>query len=240
MTDKTFVLLGGGELKSKTTLKIDEYVANLIKSRTDKRPYGLFIGTASHDSMPYFNSFRKTYTGQFDIKADCALTVYGEMDHEKISGKFDKADFIYIGGGDTLFMLDSWKRSGLYDLVLNAYDKGVVIVGLSAGAICFFEDMYTDSVSVCGDDKYRFQKGIGILKGACCPHYEIRCADFDPAFINSTLNFAYAIEGDSAIVFKNETLLGSLSSGGKSYYLQKDGKNLIKNVINEIKSEGGL
>ena len=37
--------------------------------------------------MPYFNSFRKTYTSVFDIKAEVALIVYGEMDVNKIADK---------------------------------------------------------------------------------------------------------------------------------------------------------
>ncbi|HBK01693.1 MAG TPA: hypothetical protein DDY77_01500, partial [Clostridiales bacterium] len=59
--DRYIIAFGGGELKEKTTLKMDEYIANLAKKHAgDKRARGLFIGTASHDSMPYFNSFRKT------------------------------------------------------------------------------------------------------------------------------------------------------------------------------------
>ena len=93
MLDRILVCIGGGEIKSKTTLKIDEYISNVVKSRTNgRRPMGLFIGTASHDSMPYFNSFRKTYTSHFDIKADCALMVYGEMNFEKISDKIGRVD----------------------------------------------------------------------------------------------------------------------------------------------------
>ena len=77
---KRIIAIGGGEIKNKTTLKIDEYVANLAKDHAgEKRANALFIGTASHDSMPYFNSFRKTYTSVFDIKAEVALMVYGEM-----------------------------------------------------------------------------------------------------------------------------------------------------------------
>jgi len=221
---KTFVLIGGGELKEKTTLKIDGYIAGLAKKHAgDKRAYGLFIGTASHDSMPYFNTFRKTYTGEFDIKADCALTVYGEMNYEKIVGKFAKADFIYIGGGDTVFMLEKWREFGLTKLVLDAYERGVVIAGLSAGAICFFENMYTDSMSVCGDEKYRFHKGLGVLKGTVSPHYELRKPDFDVAMTSAGIVEALAIEGDSAVVFEDGVLKGSLSSGGKSYIVRNNG-----------------
>ena len=110
---KSIICIGGGELKTKETLRIDGYIADLAKRHAgDKRAYGLFIPTASHDSMPYFNSFRKTYTSVFDIKADVALTVYGEMDMNRIREKFQKADFIYVGGGDTVFMIEHWKKTG--------------------------------------------------------------------------------------------------------------------------------
>ena len=59
--DRTLICIGGGELKGKETLAIDGYIAAKAKERAgDRRAYGLFIPTASHDSMPYFNSFRKT------------------------------------------------------------------------------------------------------------------------------------------------------------------------------------
>ena len=108
--DKIIVATGGGEIKNKTTLKIDEYVAKLAKAHAgERRAVGLFFGTASHDSMPYFNSFRKTYTSVFDIKAEVALSVYGEMNYEHIAQKVNDADMLYVGGGDTVFMLDKWK-----------------------------------------------------------------------------------------------------------------------------------
>ena len=134
--EKKIIAIGGGEIKNKTTLKIDEYIANLAKIHAGgNRANALFLGTASHDSMPYFNSFRKTYTSVFDIKADVALTVYGEMDLRHIKDKFDRADMLYIGGGDTVFMIDKWREFGILDLVLKAYEDGKVIAGLSAGAI---------------------------------------------------------------------------------------------------------
>ena len=59
--DKIIIAIGGGSLKEKTTAKIDAYIASLAKKRAgERRAVGLFIGTASHDSMPYFNTFRKT------------------------------------------------------------------------------------------------------------------------------------------------------------------------------------
>ena len=225
--DRYIIALGGGEIKDKTTLKMDEYIANLAKKRAgEKRARGLFIGTASHDSMPYFNSFRKTYTSVFDIKADCVLCVYGEMNAEKIAEKFTLCDFIYVGGGDTVYMLEKWKEAGIDKLVKEAYERGVIIAGLSAGAICWFKDMYTDSPSVTGEESYALFPGADYLDGVCCPHFELREKDYVEALKKSPKNYQliYGIEGDAGLVFKNEKLSGGISSGGKAYTLRINGE----------------
>lgn len=222
--DKYLIAIGGGEIKNKTTLKIDEYIANLAKLHAgEKRANALFFGTASHDSMPYFNSFRKTYTSVFDIKAEVGLLVYGEMDMQKIKDKIDAADCIYVGGGDTVFMLDLWKKKGVDELLINAYNQGKIICGLSAGAICWFSDMYTDYEIMRGQSaSYSLHKGLGLINGLITPHFDERTEDFTETFINSGFESAYAIENDAAIVFKNGTAERALSSGGKAYILKKD------------------
>ncbi len=220
---KTIISIGGGSIKEKTTLKIDEYIANLAKKRAgENRAYGLFIGTASHDCMPAFNSFRKTYTSNFDIKADCLLTINVNTPKEKIDEKFSKADLIYVGGGDTVFMLEKWQELGITDKIIDAYNRGVVICGLSAGAICWFENMYTDSYLTRGEaNEYRFHKGIGLLNGTACPHYNLRKADYDKALKNFNDTTFYAIEDNSAIVFENGVYKESISLNGKAYKIEK-------------------
>ncbi len=231
---KRIIAIGGGEIKNKTTLKIDEYIANLAKQRAgEKRATALFIGTASHDSMPYFNSFRKTYTSVFDIKAEVALIVYGEMNYEHIAEKFEKADMIYIGGGDTVFMLDKWKQTGLDKLILKAYDDGKIICGLSAGGICWFKDMYTDYAIMRGESSdYVLKKGLGVLDGTMCPHFNERVNDFIPAFESSKLHKAYCVENDCAIEFIDGEFVKTISSGGKAYSLKKvDGKAVKEELL---------
>lgn len=231
--DKIIVAIGGGEIRNKTTKDIDAFVASLIKERANgERGNALFIGTASHDSMPYFNSFRKTYTSVHDIKAEVGLIVYGEMDIEKIKGKIEKADAIYIGGGDTVYMLEKWKETGLYDLIIDAYNQGKIICGLSAGAICWFKDMYTDYEIMRGESsEYVLKKGIGILDGLMCPHFNERETDFLDAFSKSEFNRAYCVENDCALVFVNGKLEKSVSSGGKAYLIEKKEDKIIKTEI---------
>ena len=230
---RTLIAIGGGEIKTKTTLKIDEYVATVLKNHASPiRATALFIGTASHDSMPYFNSFRKTYTSVFDIKAEVALTVYGEMDAKHISEKIDKANGFYIGGGDTLFMLETWKEKGLYDLILNGYNQGKIVAGLSAGAICFFETMFTDYLIMQGKSAdYAIKEGIGVIKGAFCPHYDERREEFIKAVKEKDIPFSYGVENNCALVFENEKLVKSVSSGGKAYIIKNQNGVILEEEI---------
>ena len=228
---KTIIAIGGGEIKNKTTLEIDRYVASLIKQKANGgRGNALFIGTASHDSMPYFNSFRKTYTSVFDIKVEVGLIVYGEMDINKIAGKIDMADCIYIGGGDTLFMLEKWKETGLDKLIINAYENGKIICGLSAGAICWFENMFTDFEIMRGQSSdYVLKKGLGLLKGTMCPHFNDREQDFTSSMLANNISEALCIDNDCAVEFVNGEFSKVVSSGGKAYIL----KNL-NGIVNKI------
>lgn len=231
--EKTLITIGGGEIRNKTTLKIDEYIANKAKKHAgEKRANALFIGTASHDSMPYFNSFRKTYTSVFDIKAEVALVVYGEMDMEKIKNKIQMADCIYIGGGDTIFMLDKWKELGIDKLLIDAYNEGKIICGLSAGAICWFNDMYTDYEIMRGQSsEYVLKKGLGVLKGAMCPHFNEREQDFIEALKKGSLKGAYCVENDCALEFIDGEFKGVISAGGKAYYISNENGELIKKEL---------
>lgn len=230
---KRIIAFGGGDMQNKTTLEIDKIVAQFAKSHAgDKRAYGLYLGTASHDFMPAFNTFRKIYTSVFDIKADCVITEKSVMDEEKINAKFEKADFIFVGGGDTIYMLERWKETGLLPKILKAYENGVTIVGRSAGAVCWFNDMYTDSYMLRGEsNEYKFEKGLGVLNGLACPHYNLRREDFDVAFINSNFDTAYAVEDNSAIVFENGEYVKALSSGGNSYKLTKLNGEIVKTLL---------
>ena len=214
---KRIVAIGGGELRDKTTLKIDEYIAALAKEHAgEKRANALFIPTASHDFMPYYNSFHKVYTGTFDIKTDVALTVFKEPDMERLREKFLKADAIYVGGGDTVFMIEHWKKTGLLPLLEDAYERGVVLAGLSAGAICWFSDIYTDSLNAEDGTRYAMFKGLNWIKGIISPHYGQRMLDFDK-IVCYNYQCAYGIEDNAALLIENGEIVGSISAGGKAY-----------------------
>ena len=222
---KRIIAIGGGELRERTTLKIDEYLATLAKEHAgENRANALFIPTASHDFMPYYNTFHKVYTGIFNIKTDVALTVFKDVDREKLQAKFEKADLIYVGGGDTVFMIEHWKKTGMLELLKAAYERGVIIAGLSAGAICWFTDMYTDSEAALGEgEKYAMFEGLGWIEGKISPHYGSRMLDFDE-IVCYNFDCAYGIEDNAALIIEDGKIVGSVSSGGKAWKIErKDG-----------------
>ncbi|MBQ9113592.1 MAG: peptidase E [Clostridia bacterium] len=229
---KRIIAIGGGELRERTTLKIDEYLATLAKEHAgENRANALFIPTASHDFMPYYNTFHKVYTGIFNIKTDVALTVFKDIDIEKLKAKFGKADLIYVGGGDTVFMMEHWKKTGLLELIKDAYERGVIIAGLSAGAICWFTDIYTDSEAALGEgDKYAMFKGLGWIDGKISPHYGSRMLDFDE-IVCYNFDCAYGIEDNAALIIENGEIVGSVSSGGKAWKIERKSEAIQKTEI---------
>ena len=103
---------------------------------------------------------------------------------------------------------------------------------ITAGAICWFEDIYTDSELVEREGAYSMQKGLGWLKGRVSPHYNERVADFDEVMLSlSKGEKAYGIENLSALEFVNGELTHAINGGGKSYLIENDGEELIKTVI---------
>ena len=235
MSEKTIISIGGGELRERTTLKIDEYIANLAKLRAgEKRANALFIPTASHDFMPYYNTFHKVYTGVFDIKTDVALCAYREIDPVKMKEKLDKADMIYVGGGDTVYMMQRWKETGLLPLIADAYERGEILCGLSAGAICWFSDIYTDSAASGNGDKYSMYSGLGWIKGKISPHYGARMVDFYKILCYNNY-CAYGLEDDSAIVIRNGSVAGALTSGGTAWKIVSENGALKKTAVTLLK-----
>jgi peptidase E len=78
-------------------------------------------------------------------------------------------DVIYIGGGNTANMLAIWRVHGFDTVLREAWEAGVVLCGVSAGMICWFEAGVTDSF---GPQLEGMRDGLGWLTGSACPHYD--------------------------------------------------------------------
>ena len=209
-----FVLIGGGELRLRETMEIDEYLVSLAKEHAgERRARALFFPTASHDCMPYYNTFHKVYTGALGISTDVALVAERDPDPARLEEKFARADLIYVGGGDTVFLIDVWKKKGILPLLKDA------------GAICWFEEMYSDSVV---EGEFSMYPGLGWLKGKISPHYDERMLDFDE-IVRYNRWRAWGLENRAALEIEDGEPVRSISAGGKVYLLDgTDGKKVIR------------
>lgn len=230
--DRIFIAIGGGELRVKTTLEMDRIAAAFAKQRAgERRANALFFPTASHDSLPYFNTFRKTYTSELGMKSDVVLLTKKEVPLAKNAAKIAAADLIYLGGGDTVHLIETLHRFGVDKMILDAYRRGAVLVGLSAGAICWFDEMYSDTnIMRQSGEGYSVYRGMGLIKGLISPHYNQRQKDFD-AVVTERLGVAFAIEDNAALLFRNEAPERALSSGGRCYRLEASPQGLLRTFL---------
>ncbi len=78
-------------------------------------------------------------------------------------------DLIFVGGGSVANMLAVWRVHGLDQVMRTAWQAGIVLSGVSAGAICWFSGGTTDSF---GAALRPFTGGLGLLAPSFCPHYD--------------------------------------------------------------------
>ena len=118
------------------------------------------------------------------------------------------SDIIYVGGGNTLKMMKVWKNAGVDKILKQAYNKGVVLSGLSAGSICWFDSGHSNSMSFYNPKKWKYinVKGLGLIRGIHCPHYNSRTLGVPRRkhfqnMVKKIGGFGIAIENNCAIEF---------------------------------------
>jgi dipeptidase E len=167
---KAIVAIGGGQIRTRGTAAIDREIIRLSKKRNPKL---LFIPTASSDSELYWEHVQE-YFGQFlKCKTDVLFLINEPPSKEELRTKILSADIVYVGGGNTLYMMRLWRRLGVDRLLKSAYENGTVLSGISAGSICWFESGHSDSLSFYDPQDWAYinVKGLGLIKGIHCPHY---------------------------------------------------------------------
>ena len=126
-------------------------------------------------------------------------------------------------------MLAVWKEWGLDKILKKAYLNGTVMSGVSAGAICWFQNGITDSWA----SNLKMMPCLNFVKGTCCPHYDEE-PERKPAvkklLLTNKIKNVYAVDGGAALHIKNEKIFKSvIFKKNKSGYLV----DIKKKSINE-------
>ena len=227
---KQIICIGGGGFGRNPKQRIIEnYILEQSKSSI---PNILFIPTASAEDKSYIVNFYSCFNG-----LSCVPSHINFFERTpRLESIVNKADVIYIGGGNTKSMLAVWREWKLDKLLLKAYNNGTVLSGVSAGAICWFETGVTDSWA----SNLNVIDCMGMLKGSCCPHYDSEI-DRRPSvhkFIkDKKLSSVYAIEDGAAIHFKDDTPYRNLSFFKDAKVLKVEEDNgIIKENIQKMNS----
>ena len=164
----SIVAIGGGSMKEGETLSLDQHAISLTGK---PNPEILLLPTASGDSNGFIGR-QKRYFKQLGCRSKALCLLTGGYSDAEIADMILCYDLIYAGGGNTAFMLDVWRQRGVDGYLRRAYEKGSVLCGVSAGAICWFSCGMTDTgADAENTGGFAWAEGLGLVNASFCPHY---------------------------------------------------------------------
>ena len=225
--EKKIIAIGGGGFTHQLDQSLDQFVIDKLKRTNSKIG---FLATASKDDEKKISLFYKRFENTKFELSHFNLT-------SNING-FSKwlmsKDLVYIGGGNTVFMLEIWKKNKLEHIFKDAYEKGIILSGISAGAVCWFDWILSDSVG----QRFNSLRGINLISGSCTPHSSNieRINQFESDIKKNKIPQGIAIDDGVAVVFVDgkPTEVYSSRKNHTAYFLDKYKKINLKEYIKSI------
>ncbi len=225
MRKTQIIAMGGGGFSMEENPALDLYVLAQTRKRT---PAVCFIATASGDADAYIEKFyaafkshrcRPTHLPLFRRTPDLKQVLLTQ-------------DVIYVGGGNTKSMLAVWREWELPRLLRQAWGRGIVLAGISAGAICWFRTGVTDSAAV----GLAGLPGLGFLPGTCCPHFDgepERRPGLHRLVARGKVSRALALDDGAAAHFVGRTLTQIVTSRiqARGYEVRRSGRRAIETAL---------
>jgi dipeptidase E len=226
------VALGGGELREGATRAID---ARIVELSGKARPKALFIPTASGDAENYAETFRAQFGDELGCETDTLYLLAKRPALEVIAEKIQAADLIYVGGGNTLRMMKLWRRLGVDALLRQAYARGAVLSGISAGAICWFDSGHSDSRSFAAEGAWNYirVRGLGLVDALYCPHIdaENRLLSFQQ-FVGKHRVIGLGCDDCCAFEIIDDTWRVIASrEGAKAYHIYRQNGQVVTDIL---------
>ena len=227
MKTKQIIAMGGGGFSMEPdNLLLDEYVL----AQTGKpKPKICFLPTASGESESYIVNFYKAFS---TLPAVPSYFSFFNPHTRDLEDFFLDQDVIYVGGGNTKSMLGLWREWQVDKILQKAYREGVVLAGISAGAICWFEESLTDSLP----GSLTVLPCLGFLPGSCVPHYDSE-AERRPSYYKmieeNAIQPGYGVENSAALHFIDGKLYQTVCSvpGKQAYFVDMDGEQVTETPL---------
>src|SRR3954467_2543045 len=215
MTVPRIVAFGGGGFSMEAgNPLLDDYVLGLTGRR---RPRVCFLPTASGDADHYVVRFYRAFgvdrcepshISLFRRERGCAGRTFEDHLLEQ--------DLIYVGGGSVLGLLGAWRAHGLDEVLAEAWRRGIVLCGGSAGSLCWFRE----AVTAFHGAPERVT-GLGLLPHSNCVHYDAEPGRREAfrRFVAEGMTGGYAAEDGVALHFAGSELANVVASraGRRAY-----------------------
>lgn len=167
------ICYGGGKIDSCDGLNNNiEFGKEVIKISGKKSPKLLYIPTASEDSLSKVESTIEYFGNKLGCLVDVLYLVNKQSNSEHFRAKILSSDIIYVSGGNPIKLMKTWRKHKIDKFLVEAYEKGIVLAGKSAGAICWYKygGAYTGRINN-GNLGLMKVRGIGIINATLCAHY---------------------------------------------------------------------
>ena len=219
------ILIAGGNYST----AFIKYMAELTGK---PRPKLLFLPTASADRADGILTW---------FKACAPLNVEPSVQESFIaSTRQDKSwsdvllsvDGIVASGGNTLNQQAIWKAQGIDVILRQAWDKGIVLGGASAGSLCWFEEGTTDS----RPKELSTVQCLGFLKGSHSPHYDREPARrplYQKLIGSGQMKPGYACYNDAGIYFEDNAVkrVVKTRAEAKAFYVSRQGNEAVEKEL---------
>ena len=196
------------------------------------RPRLLYLPTASADSpagsIGWFRNCAPVECEPF-VQESFIESLSQTRSWEEV---FLSVDGIVCSGGNTLNQQAIWKAQGIDQVLRQAWDRGIVLGGASAGSLCWFEEGTTDS----RPKELTTVQCLGFLKGSHSPHYDrepLRRPLYQKLISSGQMKPGYACDNDAGIYFEDNEVKRVVSTHpeAKVYYVSMVGGKINEKVL---------
>lgn len=225
---RTILAMGGGGFTMEpANPALDDFILTLADSR---EPKILFLPTASGDPNGQISAFQATFGDRACRPIHLSLFRLEQQPWD-LRRLILAQDVVYVGGGSMRNLLAIWREHGLDVLLREAWEAGVVLAGISAGAMCWFQNGITRSAGAPAPTV-----GLGFLPGSLSVH-----CDGDPSRLpvlmdaigRGVLPDGYAADDGVGLLFEDQQLVRVVSSrpAARAYRIQRGAQGAIRTVI---------
>jgi dipeptidase E len=215
---------GGGFTAGSADPPLDELVLRLTGTAC---PRICLLPTAGGDSEHQIRRFYETYQDRLCEPSHISLFRLGR-EPVPLRQHLLSQDVIYVGGGSMVNLLAIWRVQGLDTILRDAWRAGVVLAGLSAGSMCWFEWGVSTS-----HGRPAPVAGLGFLPGSNSVHHDSepsRRPVYLTAVRDGLIPPGYAADDGAALIFRERTLEEVVAArpDARAYEVDEDGERALE------------